>query len=311
MNTGTGARTNTGTTGRANPGMGARTNTGTTGRTNTGTAARTNARTAGRMNARSRRTAVAVLVAAGLAVAGCGAVDDRTAGGSGDGRVTGTVTVFAAASLTESFTRIGKDFEAANPGSRVTLNVAGSSALANQITQGAPADVFASAAPANMTTVVEAGDADGTPSVFARNQLVIAVPRGNPKAVAGLADLTSPGVKVALCAAQVPCGAAARTALDAAGVALTPVTLERDVKGALAKVKLGEVDAALVYRTDTRAASADVTGVEFPESARAVNDYPIVALKGGPNPNGARAFVAYVRSAPGQAVLAEAGFQVP
>ncbi|MBQ0990208.1 molybdate ABC transporter substrate-binding protein [Micromonospora sp. H61] len=262
--------------------------------------------------ARSRRTAVAVLVAAGLAVAGCGAGGDgRATGSGGDGRVTGPVTVFAAASLTESFTRIGKDFEAANPGSRLTLNVAGSSALANQITQGAPADVFASAAPANMTTVVEAGDADGAPSVFARNQLVIAVPRGNPTAVAGLADLTGPGVKVALCASQVPCGAAARTALDAAGVALTPVTLERDVKGALAKVKLGEVDAALVYRTDTREASADVTGVEFPESARAVNDYPIVALKDAPNPNGARAFVAYVRSAPAQAVLAEAGFQAP
>ncbi|MET8266316.1 molybdate ABC transporter substrate-binding protein [Micromonospora arida] len=263
------------------------------------------------MNARSRRTAVAALVAAGLAVTGCGAGDGRATGSGGDGRVTGPVTVFAAASLTESFTRIGKDFEAANPGSRVTLNVAGSSALANQITQGAPADVFASAAPTNMTTVIEAGAADGTPSVFARNQLVIAVPRGNPKAVSGLADLTGPGVKVALCASQVPCGAAARTALDAASVALTPVTLERDVKGALAKVKLGEVDAALVYRTDTRAASADVTGVEFPESARAVNDYPIVALKDAPNPDGARAFVAYVSSAPAQAVLAEAGFQAP
>ncbi|MFE9913801.1 molybdate ABC transporter substrate-binding protein [Micromonospora sp. NPDC005553] len=260
--------------------------------------------------ARSRRTAVAVLVA-GLALTGCGAGDGRANGGGAGGRVTGPVTVFAAASLTESFTRIGKDFEAAHPGSRVTLNVAGSSALANQIAQGAPADVFASAAPTNMSTVVEAGDADGTPSVFARNQLVIAVPRGNPKAVASLADLSRPGVKVALCASQVPCGAAARTALDAAGVALTPVTLERDVKGALAKVKLGEVDAALVYRTDTQAASDDVTGVEFPESARAVNDYPIVALKDAPNPNGARAFVAYVRSAPAQAVLADAGFQAP
>ncbi|MEU7847885.1 molybdate ABC transporter substrate-binding protein [Micromonospora parva] len=253
------------------------------------------------------RTAMAVVMA--LAVAGCGAGDDKASGA--DGRVTGAVTVFAAASLTESFRRIGKEFEAANPGSTVTLNVAGSSALANQINQGAPADVFASAAPANMATVTEAGNADGTPTVFARNQLVIAVPRGNPGGVAGLADLSRPGVKVALCANQVPCGAAARTALDAAGVALTPVTLERDVKGALAKVKLGEVDAAVVYRTDVRAASADVTGVEFPESARAVNDYPIVALKDAPNPAGARAFVAYVRSAPAQAVLAEAGFQAP
>ncbi|WP_433549933.1 molybdate ABC transporter substrate-binding protein [Micromonospora zamorensis] len=261
------------------------------------------------MSARATRTAMALLMA--LTVAGCGAGDDRASGGATDGRGTGAVTVFAAASLTESFRRIGKDFEAANPGSTVTLNVAGSSALANQINQGAPADVFASAAPANMATVTEADNADGTPTIFARNQLVIAVPRGNPGGVTGLADLSRPGVKVALCANQVPCGAAARTALDAAGVALTPVTLEQDVKGALAKVKLGEVDAALVYRTDAKAASADVTGVEFPESARAVNDYPIVALKDAPNPAGARAFVAYVRSAPAQAVLAEAGFQAP
>ncbi|MBQ0980954.1 molybdate ABC transporter substrate-binding protein [Micromonospora sp. M61] len=261
------------------------------------------------MSARATRTAMAVVMA--LTVAGCGAGDDRASGSAADGRGTGAVTVFAAASLTESFRRIGKDFEAANPGSTVTLNVAGSSALANQINQGAPADVFASAAPANMATVTEAGNADGTPTTFARNQLVIAVPRGNPGGVTGLADLSRPGVKVALCANQVPCGAAARTALDTAGVALTPVTLEQDVKGALAKVKLGEVDAALVYRTDARAASADVTGVEFPESARAVNDYPIVALKDAPNPAGARAFVAYVRSAPAQAVLAEAGFQAP
>ncbi|MFE0531873.1 molybdate ABC transporter substrate-binding protein [Micromonospora parva] len=259
------------------------------------------------MSARTTRTAMAVVMA--LAVAGCGAGDDRASGA--DGRVTGAVTVFAAASLTGSFRRIGEEFEAANPGSTVTLNVAGSSALANQINQGAPADVFASAAPANMATVTEAGNADGTPIVFGRNQLVVAVPRGNPGGVTGLADLSRPGVKVAICANQVPCGAAARTALDAAGVALTPVTLEQDVKGALAKVKLGEVDAALVYRTDVRAASADVTGVEFPEAARAVNDYPIVALKDAPNPAGARAFVAYVRSAPAQAVLAEAGFQAP
>ncbi|MFF0232964.1 molybdate ABC transporter substrate-binding protein [Micromonospora sp. NPDC005254] len=260
------------------------------------------------MSRRTRFVAVALAVTV-LATAGCDRAGDP--GDARDGRASGTVIVFAAASLTESFTRIARDFEAANPGVTVTLNLAGSSALANQITQGAPADVFASAAPKNMATVTEAGDAEGTPLVFARNQLVIAVPSGNPKGVTGLADLTRPGVKVALCAEQVPCGAAARTALTAAGVALTPVTLEQDVKGALAKVKLGEVDAALVYRTDARAASSDVTGVEFPESTRAINDYPIVALKDAPNPAGARAFVAYVRSTPAQTVLAAAGFQAP
>jgi molybdate transport system substrate-binding protein len=244
-----------------------------------------------------------------LALAGCGGGTAAPAS-SGPG-VTGTVTVFAAASLTESFTAIGKNFEAAHPGVKVTFNFAGSAALATQINQGAPADVFASAAPANMKTVTDAGSADGSPATFARNQLVIAVPKGNPKGVTGLADLTKPGVKVALCAEQVPCGAAAKKALAAAKVTITPVTQEQDVRAALAKVKLGEVDAALVYRTDAKAASSTVDGVEFPESAGAVNDYPIVVLKDATNKAGARAFVDYVRSDKGRAVLAAAGFQSP
>ncbi|MER7418381.1 molybdate ABC transporter substrate-binding protein [Micromonospora peucetia] len=245
-------------------------------------------------------------------MAGCGGGGSSGGGGStGGSGVGGTVTVFAAASLTESFTRLGRDFEAAHRGTAVVFNFAGSAALAAQINQGAPADVFASAATRNMATVTGAGNADGDPVVFVRNQLVIAVPKGNPRGVAGLADLSRPGVKVALCAEQVPCGAAARTALDAASVAVTPVTLEQDVRGALSKVRLGEVDAALVYRTDVLAATADVTAVEFPESARAVNDYPLVVLRDAPNPDGARAFVAYVRSERGRAVLTEAGFQAP
>jgi len=220
-----------------------------------------------------------------------------------------TVTVFAAASLTESFTRIGKDFEAANPGTKVTFNFAGSSALATQINQGAPADVFAPAAPANMKAVSEAGNVDGAPVTFVRNQLVIAVPRENPDGVTSLGDLTR--LKVALCAEQVPCGAAAKKALDSAKVNVTPVTLEQDVKAALSKVKLGEVDAALVYRTDAKTASADVDGLEFPESANAINDYPIAVLAKAQNKAGAEAFVGYVRSDKGMAVLTAAGFQAP
>ena len=167
--------------------------------------------------------------------AGCGAQVDSepaptTAATTG---VTGDITVFAAASLTESFNQIGKDFEAANPGSKVIFNFAGSSGLATQINEGAPADVFAAASPATMKTVTDAGNGDGTPVVFVKNQLVIAVPKGNPKGITGLADLAKPGVKVALCAEQVPCGAAAKKALDAARVTLTPVTLEQDVKAAL------------------------------------------------------------------------------
>ncbi|MDG4791135.1 molybdate ABC transporter substrate-binding protein [Micromonospora sp. WMMD1102] len=245
-------------------------------------------------------------------MAGCGG-GDGSAGPrpSGGAALTGNVTVFAAASLTESFTRIGKDFEAANPGVRVTFSFAGSSALATQINEGAPADVFASAAPANMKVVTDAGNGDGTPTTFVRNQLVIVVPKGNPDGVTGLTELTGPDAKVALCAEQVPCGAAAKKALDTAGVKLTPVTLEQDVKAALSKVKLGEVDAALVYRTDAKATTADVDGIEFPESAAAVNDYPIVVVRNAPNRTAAQAFVSHVLSDAGRTVLTAAGFQAP
>jgi molybdate transport system substrate-binding protein len=250
-----------------------------------------------------------VLTAAPLgACRGDGAVP--AAGGS-PAVPAGTVTVLAAASLTESFTEIGKDFEAANPGTTVAFSFAGSAQLATQITAGAPADVFAAASPATMNAVTAAGDAAGQPRVFGRNQLVIAVPKGNPDGIRTLADLTGPGLKVALCAEQVPCGAAARTALHASGTTLTPVTLEQDVKAALAKVKLGEVDAALVYRTDATAAAAEVDGIEFPESAKAINDYSIVALTNAPNPAGAAAFAGYVLTEQAGTVLARAGFQKP
>jgi len=264
----------------------------------------------------SARRWAAVAVAALLATAGCGAGDeDPAAGASGPAgagsSATGPVTVLAAASLTESFTAIGTKFEQLNPALEVTFSFGGSSGLAQQIVSGAPADVFAAAGPAPMKTVTDAGDAAGTPVTFVRNQLVIAVPKGNPERLASLSALAGPGVKVALCAPQVPCGAAAGKALAGAGVEVTPVTLEQDVKAALAKVRLGEVDAALVYRTDTRAAAADVDGVEFPESAGAVNDYPIVALRDAPNPAGAAAFLSFVQTPEAQQVLADAGFQRP
>ncbi|HEY2949782.1 MAG TPA: molybdate ABC transporter substrate-binding protein [Micromonosporaceae bacterium] len=266
------------------------------------------------MSTRWFRTAVAglaVAATASLAACGGGSNAGNPRSGAASGRVSGDITVFAAASLTEPFTKIGKDFEAANPGTKVTFSFAGSSALATQISQGAPADVFAAASPATMKTVTDAGDSDGVPTIFVRNHLVIAVPKGNPKGINGLADLTKPGVKVALCAEQVPCGAAAKRALAAAKVTLTPVTLEQDVKAALSKVRLGEVDAALVYRTDADAAASDVDGIEFLESADAINDYPIVVLKNAPNKTAARAFVNYVLSDKGITVLIQAGFQAP
>jgi molybdate transport system substrate-binding protein len=260
----------------------------------------------------SRSRIRAVLVAAtAVLTAGVGACGTQTAAGTPSGSsITGTVNVFAAASLTEAFRQIGKDFEAANPGSKVTFNFAGSPGLATQINEGAPADIFAAASPAAMKVVTDAGNAEGTPVIFVKNQLVIAVAKGNPRGITGLSDLTGPDLKVALCAEQVPCGAAAKKTLDAAKVTLRPVTLEQDVKAALSKVKLGEVDAALVYRTDVKVPTADVDGIEFPESAGAINDYPIAVLKDAPNRAGALAFLAYVRSR-GQAVLIAAGFQAP
>ena len=267
------------------------------------------------MRARWISVVLAAVTAVALTACGSDAADTATTaptgGSSSAAGASGEITVFAAASLTGTFTQIGKDFEAANPGTTVTFSFAGSSALATQINQGAPADVFASAAPANMKTVTDAGNADGTPTVFVKNQLVIAVPKGNPKNISTLAGLAQPGVKVALCAPQVPCGAAAQKALQAANVTVTPVTQEQDVKAALSKVTLGEVDAALVYRTDAKAAASDVDGIEFPESSSAINEYPIVVVKNGPNKAGGQAFVNYVMSEPARKVLTDAGFQTP
>jgi molybdate transport system substrate-binding protein len=176
---------------------------------------------------------------------------------------------------------------------------------------GAPADVFASASPKTMKIVTDAGDASGTPATFVRNELEIATLPGNPHKVASLEDLTGPDLKVVLCDKAVPCGAAAQKALDAAGLKLTPVSYEQDVKAALTKVELKEADAAVVYRTDVHAAGDRVEGVKFPESADAVNDYPIVRLKGTENADAAEAFIALVRSGDGRRVLTGAGFLKP
>jgi len=249
----------------------------------------------------SRRPVAAVLAGCLLlAIAACGA--DRR-----DPATAGTVTVLAAVSLTEVFTALGEGFEQSHPGRRVRLSFAGSAQLAGQIAAGAPADVFAAAGPESMQRVAGGRDA----VVFARNQLVIAVPPGNPRGLRTLADLAVPDLKVAICAAQVPCGIAAEKALASAGVDLTPVTLDQNVRAALTKVRLGEVDAALVYRTDVRVAAGEVEAVEFAESAAAGNDYPIVVLPGAADPAAAAEFVAYVRSGAGRERLREAGFQLP
>ncbi|MFJ6916452.1 molybdate ABC transporter substrate-binding protein [Streptomyces sp. NPDC101133] len=256
--------------------------------------------------------------AALLALSACSSssdpgADSDSAGGSSSSseKVSGQVTVFAAASLKESFTTLGETFEKQHPGTEVTFNFAGSDTLAASITSGAPADVFASASPKTMATVTDAGAAAGTPVTFVRNQLEIATLPGNPDRVSSLKDLTGSGLKVVLCDKTVPCGAAARKALDASGLELTPVSYEQDVKAALTKVELKEADAAVVYKTDVKAAGDKVTGVDFPESAEAVNDYPITLLKNAPNTDAAKAFIELVKSAEGQRVLTGAGFRTP
>ncbi len=252
-----------------------------------------------------RRTVLAAVVA--LTLAGCGTVQPAASGSRSSTAVSGTVTVFAAASLTGTFTQLGKDFEAAHPGVKVVFNFAGSSALAQQINQGAPADVFASAAPKNMDQVTD----KGAPTSFVTNTLEIAVPKGNPGKITGLKDFTDKDRKIALCAVQVPCGAAADKVFKAVGLTPQPDTLEQDVKAALTKVSLGEVDAALVYKTDVLAAKDKVDGIEFPEASKAINEYPIATLSKAPNAAGAKEFVGYVLSDKGKAVLSAAGFDAP
>jgi molybdate transport system substrate-binding protein len=266
--------------------------------------------------ARTVRSIGAVGLAAGLAAAslsGCGSSSGGSSGSAGSssaGGVKGTVVVLAASSLTEAFTTLGKQFEAAHPGTTVKFSFAASSALAQQITQGAPADVFASASQTNMDQVTKAGDA-GAPSVFVKNSMEIAVPPNNPAHIATIADLAKKGVKVALCQSQVPCGVVAGQVFANAKVTVTPVTQEPDVKSVLAKVELGSVDAGVVYVTDVRSAGSKVTGIPIDSSVNASTAYPIATLTHAPNAAGAKAFVDYVLSAAGSTVLTQDGFAAP
>ncbi|SEH01175.1 molybdate transport system substrate-binding protein [Nonomuraea solani] len=250
------------------------------------------------------------LALAGLSGCGSGGPATSTTGASSSASQAKEVTVFAAASLTGTFTELGKSFEAANPGTTVRFNFGSSATLAQQITQGAPADVFAAASPATMKTVTDASLA-GSPTTFVRNKLQIAVPADNPAKVGELKDLTDGKVKVALCAEQVPCGAAAVKALAAAKLTVKPVTLEQDVKATLTKVELGEVDAALVYKTDVIASAGKVQGIAFPEADQAINDYPIATLSKAPAGDAAQRFVDLVLSQQGKDVLTKAGFEAP
>lgn len=266
---------------------------------------------------RTRLVAVsAAAIVAAVALAGCGSSGKSssatsTPGAGSSANLSGTITVLAAASLTGTFNQLGQMFQATHPGTTIKFSYGGSDTLAAQIVQGAPVDVFAAASPTTMKTVTDAGDNAGTPQNFVKNQLVIAVPPGNPKHLASLKDLTDPKLKVVLCAPTVPCGTAATKAEQAAGLTIKPVSEAPDVKSALTPVELGEADAALVYRTDAKSAAGKVDAVEFPESALAINTYPIATLKNSTNMPLAQAWVTYILSPDALAAFTAAGFQAP
>ena len=262
-----------------------------------------------------RRFAVIAAGLAAVAVAGCSSSggsggSSSSASGSPSAASTGTITVFAAASLMGTFTQLGKQFEAAHPGDTVKFSFGPSSGLATQITSGAPADAFASAAPANMDTVVQAGDASN-PQNFAKNTMEVAVPPKNPGKVKSVNDLAKKSVKVALCQPQVPCGVVAAEVFKNAGIKVKPVTLQPDVKSVLTQVELGSVDAGMVYVTDVMAAGTKVKGVTISDKDNASTLYPIATISDSKHKSIAQSFVAYVLSPAGQQVLTAAGFQKP
>lgn len=260
-----------------------------------------------------RTTLIAVAVSAALLLAGCSspvASSTPTTSKTAD-PLTGTVTVLAAASLTDVYGNLATQFEKLHPNVAITQSFGGSSALAEQIIQGAPADIFASANAATMKTITAANLTDDTPTVFATNILTLIVPPTNPAKVSTIADIANPAVKVALCDKVVPCGSAAIKLLAAEKLTVTPVTLETDVKAVLTKVELDEVDAGLVYVTDAKTAGSKVKQIPVTDAANVINDYPIAVLKNSTNKTAAKAFEAFILSKTGLAALGAAGFGTP
>lgn len=258
-----------------------------------------------------RRLACLWAAALVLVVAGCGSSSGPPSNTTSTSRSTQTLTVFAAASLKNPFTTLGRQFESSHAGTEVTFNFAGSADLVTQLQQGAPADVFAAADTKNMAKATGDNLVAGTPVDFASNSLQIAVPPDNPAKVASFQDLTKAGVKVVVCAPEAPCGSAAQQIETATGIVLNPVSEESSVTDVMNKVQTGEADAGLVYVSDVKGAGDKVTGVPFPESKVAVNQYPIASLTVSRNPDLAREFIELVTGPQGQQVLADAGFAGP
>ena len=244
------------------------------------------------------------MLAAALVLAGCGGGEHQ----GGSSASPSEIKVFAAASLTAAFDELGPRFTAANGGTKVTFNFAGSQALATQIQQGAPADVFASA---DTTSMDKVKGLVGDPQVFARNLLAIVVEDGNPRGIKGLEDLANPELKVVLAAPDVPAGRYAAEILGRAGVTVKPVSQEDNVKAVVTKVSLGEADAGVVYVTDVTAGGDKVEGVDIPAEQNVTATYPIATVKASKASDQARAFVDLVRSPAGQQVLNGYGFLPP
>lgn len=223
----------------------------------------------------------------------------------------GEITVFAAASLTESFDAIAKQFEKKYPDVTVKFNYDASSNLATQINQGAPADVFASADQDNLQKTIDSGAVTPPPVVFTKNRLEIAVEKGNPKKINGLADLQKSGLVVVLCADQVPCGKYAAQALANAGVSISPASKEENAKATLSKVSIGEADASIVYVTDVKASKGTTTGVKIADKQNVVATYPMGVVKESQNATAAKAWVQFVTSKDGQKTLRKFGFLPP
>jgi molybdate transport system substrate-binding protein len=253
----------------------------------------------------------AAVALAGVLTAACGGDDPSTSDGSRPPGDVGDVTVFAAASLTAAFTEIGEAFIAEHPGADVTFSFAASSELVAQIGEGAPADVFASADLATMSTLTDAGGNGSEPVVFTTNRTEIIVAPGNPEGVTGVADLADDDLVVVLCSPEAPCGAYAARVIQSAGVDVTPRSLEQNPKAVVTKVTLGEADAGIVYVTDVIAAGDDAEGVEVPADMNVVAEYPIAVTADAPNARGAAAFVEFVTGEQGQGILASFGFVAP
>ena len=279
-------------------------------------------RTGRTTNGRGRRTAAlarAAVVVLGVAVlsASCGGDDGQDAAGGDESPsptaadVTGTVTVLAAASLTESFDELGDQLAEEHPDLDVVFSFGPSSGLVEQVLAGAPADVLATADTRTMDNAVTGGAVQGDPVIFARNTLALVVPAGNPGGVTGLDDLAREELRIAICESEVPCGSASQRLLDAAGVTASPDTLATDVKEAASLVVLNEADAALVYLTDAAAGGSSVETIGVPEAADVVNDYAVAVLTEAQNPAGAQVVLTAITGEPGQQILGEAGFLPP